>query len=321
MPRGWLPVFRWTVFLLACLYLWRQLEHDESTSPLGWVKDGAAWSAGLVSILLLMVVNWGLEAVKWRTLMRAVEQLPLLRAFLATLAGTSLSLITPNRTGEFVGRVLFVRPEVRLEAAALTVLGSIAQVLITFAAGTLALLTAWGVGRPLPFAEGWAIGLIAAVSATFVLAAAVLFLFPGLLRHLLDLLPFLRRHDRHFRTLQEQPRTRLMAVLALSAMRYAVFIGQSVLAFALFAPEVAAIDVVLGMPVVYLLATLVPTLLLTDLGVRGSIAVFVFAPLGGSAAGVFPATSAVWTINVLLPALCGSLVLLVARIRTERSAA
>lgn len=309
------------MFALAGLYLWRQLHADESTSALGWLHDGAAWTVGLLPIGLLMLVNWGLEAAKWRLLMRPVEALAAPRAFLAVLAGTSISLITPNRTGEFVGRVLFIRPEARIEAAAFTVLGSIAQALMTFLAGAIGLLALVAGHHPLPLQEGWTIGLLASVTVAFTAAAAVLFLFPGLLRHLFDLLPALRRFDARFRPLQEQPRARLLAVLGLSALRYAVFIGQGVLAFGLFAPEVPAGHVVLAMPVVYLLATLVPTVMLTDLGVRGSVAVFMFAPLGGAAAGVLSATSVVWTINVLLPALCGALVLLVARIRTERTPA
>jgi hypothetical protein len=73
------------------------------------------------------------------------------------------------------------------------------------------------------------------------------------------------------------------------------------------------------LPVVYLLATLVPTMLLTDLGVRGSVAVFLFAPMGGAAAHVLLAMSVVWTVNVLLPAMLGSVVLVAARIRTTKA--
>ena len=319
VPRWSLPLFRWSVFALACLYLWDRLHDGESTVSLAWIGDRSAWNATLITILLLMPVNWGLEAAKWRLLMRTVAPMPLARAFLATLAGTSVSLVTPNRTGEFVGRVLFVPPETRITAAALTVLGSIAQVLITFLAGAFCVLVMHELHLPLPMGPGWSIGAIAFVATVLAAGCAVLFLFPELLRHLFDIVPFLRRYDDRWRALQAQPRSRSLTVLAMSAMRYAVFIGQGMLAFASFAPEMDAMAVLLGLPVVYLLATLVPTMLLTDLGVRGSVAVLIFTALGGVASHVLLAMSMVWTINVLLPALVGSLVLLVARIRTTKA--
>ncbi|MCB0771783.1 MAG: hypothetical protein KDB93_00205, partial [Flavobacteriales bacterium] len=70
-------------------------------------------------------------------------------------------------------------------------------------------------------------------------------------------------------------------------------------------------------PVVYLVSTLIPTMLLSELGVRGSVAVAMFAPLGGPAAMVLLASFGLWLVNLALPALAGALILLVARIRTR----
>ena len=66
------------------------------------------------------------------------------------------------------------------------------------------------------------------------------------------------------------------------------------------------------MPVVFLLTTLVPTMALTELGVRGSVAL---ALIPGDAAGVLASTVLIWTINLAVPALLGAVLLLLARIR------
>lgn len=320
VPRWSLPLFRWSVFALACLYLWTRMRSGESTAGLAWLTERTSWGAATIALVALMPLNWGLEAAKWRLLMRPVEALRFTRAFVATLAGTSVSLVTPNRTGEFVGRVLFVRPDGRIAAAALTVLGSIAQVLITFLAGTLGLVLLRLRAHALPVVPGPSLDAIACAASALAVVSAVLFLYPDLLRRAFDLVPVLRRYDERWQALRDIPRRRSLQVLGLSAVRYAVFVGQGVLSFATFAPEVGMEAVLLGIPVVYLLATLVPTMLLTDLGVRGSVAVFLFTPLGGEAAHVLLAMSVVWTINVLVPALIGSVILLVARIRTARAA-
>ena len=85
-----------------------------------------------------------------------------------------------------------------------------------------------------------------------------------------------------------------------------------------FGSGLSMMDAILAVPVVYLLSTLVPTVMLTELGIRGTAAVALLAPLGGAEISVLLATTVLWSINVVLPALVGSLILLVARIRTER---
>jgi uncharacterized membrane protein YbhN (UPF0104 family) len=112
-------------------------------------------------------------------------------------------------------------------------------------------------------------------------------------------------------------RGELLVVLLLSAMRYAVFGLQFVLLLGCFGAGVPVWSMVLGVPLIYLIATLIPSVMLTELGVRGSVAVAVLSPLGGDAGLVLLATSVLWMINVALPASVGSLILLLARIRTR----
>ena len=67
-----------------------------------------------------------------------------------------------------------------------------------------------------------------------------------------------------------------------------------------------------------MVTTLVPTMMLTDLGVRGSASVALLTPVGGSPAVVLLASFGVWAVNIAMPALVGGVILLVARIRTRR---
>ena len=125
--RTLLMLFRWGVFLLACGFLYDQLIDIKGTQAVDGLR--ALWHHGqglplLVLMLIGMVLNWTVESVKWRVLMRPVERIDAWRAFLGTIAGTSLALVTPNRTGEFIGRVLFLRPEARVAGAFATALGS-----------------------------------------------------------------------------------------------------------------------------------------------------------------------------------------------------
>ena len=70
-------------------------------------------------LLLFVFVNWGIEARKWQLLMKAVQPMSFITAFKSVLCGVTLSLNTPNRMGEYGGRILFVKEGNRIKAIAL----------------------------------------------------------------------------------------------------------------------------------------------------------------------------------------------------------
>jgi hypothetical protein len=271
--------------------------------------EGGIWSS-IGAVFLLMLVNWGIEAVKWKRLMAAVERITFVRAFKATLAGAGVSLLTPNRTGEFVGRVLFLRPENRIDGSALTVLGSVSQLLVTFVSGTIGLVV-FNRAHPLRIGNS---AFTAEVLLTIGLLASIilsaLFISPRLIR---------RVFDRHFQVLDRQSRGMLIGTMLLSALRYMVFAAQFLILLSVFEFQIPRSDVLSAIPVIFLITTLVPTMMLTELGVRSGATVLVLAPIGGDASDGALASGALWAINVLLPAAIGSVVLLLARIRTNEA--
>jgi len=322
MGRALLIGFRWGLFLLACAFLWAHLAADKGTRTLEALRAVAAdpvARGALAGVLLLLPVNWWLESLKWRRLMAPVERVGPWRSFAAVVAGTSVALVTPNRTGEFLGRVLFLEPGHRVQGAFATALGSISQFVVTLVAGGCGLLVLVLGGKPLPWSWGWTSTLLVSLTAIVASAALVLYLFPGLLRQLFVVLPFLRRMERASAVLNAYPPRELWMVLALSGLRYTVFAAQFIGLLLAFGVDSAVWVVACAVPVVYLVATLVPTVLLMEIGVRGSVAVALFAPLGGEGAPVLLATTMVWTINLVLPALVGSVLLVATRFRTAPS--
>ena len=322
LGRTLLMVFRWGIFLLACVFLYTRL-----AGPKGIVASVGSdlWpSASYLLVLftmvgLLMLVNWLLEAYKWRILMRPVEQIGIKRAFVATIAGTSVGLVTINRTGEFLGRVLFLSPENRVRGSFATALGGIAQFVITLVFGGIGLLALIVFAYPLPWPSGWLSWMLGSLTTLITIVALALYLQPALFRQMLLSLPVLKRLERASQVLGQQDHNVLLLVLVLSGARYAVFGVQFVLLLKGLGSGLSLPAAVLAVPVIYLIATLIPSVMLTELGVRGSVAVAVLVPLGAHAPAVLLATTCLWTINVALPAIAGSVILLMARIRTKQA--
>ena len=83
----------------------------------------------LVLGLLLIAVNWGLEAWKWMISVRTFYPVKFLQAFKAVLSGVSFSVTMPNRVGEYLGRIVYLPEGNRLKTISVTLVGSFAQLL------------------------------------------------------------------------------------------------------------------------------------------------------------------------------------------------
>ena len=311
---------RWNLWLKLALFVALagamafQVFHRRDWSALAeampnpW-RDGAAW--GWLIVLVLVPVNWGLEADKWRRLIQPVQQIRLMKAFAAVLSGVTLGLFTPNRVGEYGGRVLYLEPPNRWPAVALSLVGSYAQLYVTLVVGLgcgwhfwqrHADNLAWTLpGQP----ELWLLG--GAVAAVLVLVAyGTLPQWAG--RSLAKRLP--DRIGRHMALLQQLPRRTLLAALVLSLARYAVFTAQYLVLLRVFGVSIGLAKGVTAIGTVFLVQSVLPTLAAVELLKRGNVALLVFGVFTTLELSVLATSTALWLVNLLVPALVGYALLL-----------
>ncbi len=113
----------------------------------------------------------------------------------------------------------------------------------------------------------------------------------------------------------DSPRQLLFKTFLLSTVRYMVFSAQFYLAIRLMGLNFTAWQCMLVIPVIYLVLAAIPTLALAEIGVRGSVSVFLFGLLtesgildAGAALAVVSASTLIWLLNIALPSLAGVLV-------------
>jgi hypothetical protein len=63
-----------------------------------------------------------------------------------------------------------------------------------------------------------------------------------------------------------------------------------------------------------LVMTIVPSIALAELGVRGKVSIALFSLLTNNTLGVIATAASIWLINLIVPALAGSLLILGLRI-------
>ena len=126
------------VFILLGIFIYWQItrQHNWRSSlheVLSGLTGSQQWKLWLV--FALMFVNWGIEARKWQLALRPVGGLPFRNAYKAVFTGAAVASFTPNRMGEYLGRILYIREGHRTQAIALTIACSMAQLMITLIVG------------------------------------------------------------------------------------------------------------------------------------------------------------------------------------------
>ena len=275
------------------------------------------FSPGMIVIAAMMLVNWGIESRKWQWLVNRVQPFGWWRAFQSVLSGCSVTMLTPNRIGEYGGRVLYVEEGNRIAAVSLTIVGSISQLLITIWMGCV------GVFYLILFnkSEATSVHILPVLwtDVLLVMSVAGALLLTGFyfriswLVQLLERQPRLERWLKHIRVLEALDTTLLWRLLWLSLLRYFVFMVQYLLMLWLMDVQVPPVLGFWLLALFYLVMAIAPTFGFVELPVRISASWLIFS-FTENELGVGAAALAIWLVNLVVPAIIGSLLILRVRI-------
>ena len=305
------------LFVITSVSIYRQVS-GQSNLQQHWQEIVAAlygpecWK--LFAVLALMLVNWGIEARKWQVLLAHIHRLSFWQAFKSVFSGIAFTMITPNRMGEFVGRVLYVPDGSRIRAAMLTVVSSASQMIITLFAGISGLIKlrsylAAHAGNMYGVSMIWVDAVLYGSIAVLILALLFFFKISWLSR-LIEKVPAFQRFAYFILPLEELQQRELIRILTLSAVRFCVFALQYLLLLQLFGVEMTLMQAISAIAVFYLAMAIIPTFAIAELGIRGETSLALFGLFSSNPAGIVVTTAAIWVINIILPAVAGSLFVL-----------
>jgi hypothetical protein len=233
-----------------------------------------------------------------------------LQAFKAVLSGVSFSVTMPNRVGEYLGRIMYLPEGNRLKTISVTLVGSFAQLLITIIVGTIGLVSLKSsLINQFPQLKIWYQFI---VYGLIVLAAIMLLIYFNVAGTVSLFNKWIRNH-RYIYLVEalQKFHTRLLAqMLLLSLLRYMIFIIQYVLVFYLFEVNVAADIIATVMSVVFLAMAVIPSIALVEVWLRGEISIKLMGLFSMNTLGIGFTSVTVWFINLILPAIAGSLLIL-----------
>ena len=314
-------IFKYVIAPLLALWLFYSLYQQIKAQPnlhqsIDLIKEAPfgeeAWKFWLIIILAL--VNWGLEARKWQLLMKPLQRMSFFRAYKSVLSGLALSLNTPNRMGEYGGRILYVKDGIRIKAISLSIAGSISQLIVTLFLGCGGLLY-W-----LYFQNGYPhsimglpvfwIKILLLISSLVSVILTLFFFRLSWLIKLIEKIPTAAKFVKYINVLEEFTAKLLLRLLSLSFFRYLVFVIQYILMLQVLNVEIYWIDAFWVISILFLVLAIVPSFAIADLGIRGKFSIELLSIYSVNTVGILGTTFGIWFINLFIPALAGSIFIL-----------
>ncbi len=271
----------------------------------------------IIFTLLLFVINYLLEAIKWQFFISPLEKISLWNSFKAVLTGVSVSMFMPNRVGDYLGRVFILKSANRIQAVISTIVGSMSQLITTLLFGSIALLIAFPKYFNLDnqinvwlYSGLWAMVIIG--DFTIVFFYLNFGAFTSVIKRISG--KGYEKIKKYSEVFALYKYTDMLFMIAISMLRYLVFSFQFYLLILLFNVNIGYFEAMLLIALVYLAMAIIPTVAITEIGIRGSVSVFIFTyflSLSDNAyinqeLGVASASTLLWLINLVIPAIIGA---------------
>ena len=291
---------------ISLLLLWsmytqvrRQLEGMDANV---WKQTGPGLFLALC--IALLFVNVLLECGKWYLLTNMVEPISYPKALSSYLAGVAFSIITPNRIGDYPGRILFLGRNNTFRYVNVSVLGIMSQLSAIFLFGLCGLIY-YNVAFPSLVAR-LALGLCLVANIGI---AIVYWQFENLLPKLANV-RLLKKYIIYARSLSRVNARRQTTILTLSILRFGVFTAQYLFLLRWMNVEVPLAEGFIIAALFFWVMAVIPSVALSELGVRGNVSLYLFHNFSPNTVGVLGATMGIWLLNLILPSIFGSVLIM-----------
>ena len=254
----------------------------------------------LVGVILMMFLNWLVEALKWRYMISKIENISIMTAYRAIFTGITVSTFTPNRIGEYGGRVFCLEQGDRIKAVFITVLCSMSQLLVTILYGSISLF--------ILFDEILIDKTFLSVSLLILLNLFLLFSYFNI-SHIVNFLgkfKLIKSFKKYLEVLVMYNYKDLIIAFIYSNTRYFIFSLQFIILLHVFGINISFMDAILSVMLIFFFITITPTITIAEIGVRGSVAIFVLGLFSSNDIAILSSTTLLWLINLIIPAIIGS---------------
>jgi uncharacterized membrane protein YbhN (UPF0104 family) len=282
------------------------------------------WSATrllqIAAVFILMLLNWSIEAIKWRILIKDVQHISFLRSVQSVFSGISISLLTPNRIGEYAGRIVYLKNINLGKGIVANIVGSFAQFIAAGSFGILGMVYYFFSFKNTYMAQQNMWYFLPIILVSLLVIFLLLFAYYRLptIAVWLDSFERLKKLVRVLEVVDKYNNNALLQLVLLSALRYFIFAFQFYILLHLFMVPLPFIGAMSSIFVIFWLMAIVPSVAIAEIGIRAEISVLILGAFSANTLGIMSTSVVLWLVNLILPALVGALLLLGAKLVAEK---
>ncbi len=292
------------ILILTFGYIYFKLTQNETVNLSHFFNNNVTYNSitflSLFFFILLATINWFFEILKWKTLVSHIQDISFLTAMKQSLASLTVSLTTPNRIGEYGAKAYFFERDKRKQVLVLNFFSNAIQMGVTTLFGVIGIAIIFQ-QYDLPLSTS------KLIISLFILSLILILGYRFKKKELLIKGFSISNVFRKFKNLSLPIKLKLTIY---SIIRYLTF---SLLFYSLLHFFNAHISILQFIPLIfsmYLIASIIPTIFIFDVVVKGSAAVWLFSFAGISELPVLSTVLCMWILNFVIPSIIGGFYLL-----------
>lgn len=257
----------------------------------------------LLIVLLMMPVNLSLESFKWSyVLNRQGVSMPFLKSMYSTLLGLAMSLLTPFKVGDYIGRMLLIRSSEKKYSFYATLLSSLSQNLVNVVIGL------FGVYFLLNHTHF--IDKASFIIPLGIFSFCVAFIFITYIDQILEIFQNFKFIKSKFQkwSFKRTTTQNKGVIVFVSILRYMTYLLQYILILKFFDVDLSIIGFVSGVSTIFLIQSCLPLPPFLNFLARSEIAMLVWNLYSVDVVIALLASIVLWGINIAIPALIGMII-------------
>lgn len=261
------------------------------------IENDVFSTKNLIFLLFLTVFNWFFEILKWQNLTSIIQKISFFNSQKQSLASLTASIFTPNRIGEYGVKVMYFRKEKRKKILLLNLLGNITQMSTTLFFGLI------GVAF---FILTYDVSVSFYKIGRFIILLILIasFIFIGSKHKTLNIKGFSLMEMINF--YKSIPFSIHLKTILFSIIRYFIFSFQFFYLLSIIGVDISYFKAMVIISSYYLLSSIIPTLFILDVIVKGSVGIFLFEYVMVNNFTVLSIVTLMWLLNFVLPSIIGS---------------
>lgn len=285
-------------------YIYYKISNDVTENLNVFLKNVVSEAAQPVYFILLFLgfamLNWLFESVKWKVMVSEVKNISVTEAIKQSLISLSVSLLTPNRIGEYGAKAYFFEPSFRKKILLLNFFHNSIQMAVTVLFGLIG-LTVVIPKFDLDISFGNMI-LLGIVLIGFCVLGYLLKERQLILKGLT-----IKKVIQYFQNISSAVKIK---VLLFSVVRYVLFSNLFFLVLNFFGSPLSYLETIPIIFSMYVLVSVLPSVFIFDVVVRGGVAVWLFSLAEVNELIILSTVLIMWILNFVIPATAGSILFL-----------